>query len=239
MAIIIILIVIIAAPFVYREYKDNIFNPTNDKDGDKIPDDKDAFPNDPNEWKDSDNDGIGDNADSDDDDDGVLDSQDYIPNKDAAIRVEINKIRILDPRKPFDKTALIVARVTIDDTTYEIPNETGKELPIDQDMTVNWTIKQNVPDDIGNYDITVAIYYKTSSSESIIDINGIKNERNDEGRIITIDYYLGNKIGNQYPSDSTYAFSDGFDDGNKGLFDEKDAQIWYRIITIDNKEDYY
>lgn len=44
-----------------------------DIDGDGIPNTKDAFPNDPLEWEDSDNDGVGNNADPDDDNDGYLD----------------------------------------------------------------------------------------------------------------------------------------------------------------------
>ncbi len=44
-----------------------------DADNDGIPDDLDAFPNDPNEWADSDGDGTGNNADLDDDNDGLLD----------------------------------------------------------------------------------------------------------------------------------------------------------------------
>jgi len=44
-----------------------------DSDGDGYPDSLDAFPNDPKEWRDSDKDGIGDNADTDDDNDGMSD----------------------------------------------------------------------------------------------------------------------------------------------------------------------
>lgn len=44
-----------------------------DSDGDGYPDSLDAFPNDPKEWRDSDKDGIGDNADPDDDNDGMPD----------------------------------------------------------------------------------------------------------------------------------------------------------------------
>ncbi len=40
-----------------------------DTDGDKVPDVLDRFPNDPNEWNDSDNDGVGNNQDPDDDND--------------------------------------------------------------------------------------------------------------------------------------------------------------------------
>lgn len=45
-----------------------------DADSDGIPDSVDRFPNDPTEWADNDNDGIGDNADTDDDNDGMSDS---------------------------------------------------------------------------------------------------------------------------------------------------------------------
>jgi RecA-superfamily ATPases implicated in signal transduction len=44
-----------------------------DIDQDGIPDHKDVFPNDPNEWADNDTDGIGDNADTDDDNDDMPD----------------------------------------------------------------------------------------------------------------------------------------------------------------------
>jgi len=44
-----------------------------DSDGDAYPDSRDAFPNDPKEWLDSDHDGIGNNADLDDDNDGMPD----------------------------------------------------------------------------------------------------------------------------------------------------------------------
>ena len=51
-----------------------------DSDGDGFADTEDAFPNDPNEWLDTDSDGIGDNADTDDDNDGVEDDFDVFPN---------------------------------------------------------------------------------------------------------------------------------------------------------------
>ncbi|MGX9728816.1 MAG: Lcl domain-containing protein [Candidatus Electronema sp. VV] len=55
------------------------FTTVADTDGDGVADDEDAFPNDPSEWLDSDQDGIGNNADPDDDNDGVTDSKDAFP----------------------------------------------------------------------------------------------------------------------------------------------------------------
>jgi hypothetical protein len=50
-----------------------------DGDGDGVSDSADVFPDDPEEWADIDNDGIGDNADTDDDNDGVPDASDNCP----------------------------------------------------------------------------------------------------------------------------------------------------------------
>jgi hypothetical protein len=50
-----------------------------DRDHDGIPDSQDAFADDPNEWKDTDGDGIGDNADKDLDGDGIDNAVDVFP----------------------------------------------------------------------------------------------------------------------------------------------------------------
>ena len=50
-----------------------------DKDLDGVSNDKDEFPSDPDEWKDTDGDGIGDNSDMDDDADGYNDTEDLFP----------------------------------------------------------------------------------------------------------------------------------------------------------------
>lgn len=57
----------------------NIVYPINgDIDGDGVLNSIDAFPSNPNEWLDTDHDGIGNNTDDDDDDDGLLDSIELI-----------------------------------------------------------------------------------------------------------------------------------------------------------------
>ena len=58
--------------------------PQDDADGDGVPDDEDAFPNDPDESVDSDGDGIGNNADTDDDNDGVLDVDEIVAGTDPT-----------------------------------------------------------------------------------------------------------------------------------------------------------
>jgi hypothetical protein len=49
-----------------------------DEDGDGVPDDRDVFPGFPDEWRDADKDGVGDNADPDDDNDGMSDNYEIL-----------------------------------------------------------------------------------------------------------------------------------------------------------------
>ena len=56
-----------------------------DSDGDGVPDDQDAFPNDPDETIDTDGDGIGNNADNDDDGDGMPDAWEIVNHLDPLV----------------------------------------------------------------------------------------------------------------------------------------------------------
>jgi hypothetical protein len=67
---------------IFSSYSEGTYQPSHleivnltppDGDGDGVPDDEDAFPDDPTEQSDNDADGIGDNADADDDNDGLTD----------------------------------------------------------------------------------------------------------------------------------------------------------------------
>ena len=59
---------------IYEPMDVTVYPMDGDSDGDGIPNSTDAFPGDPNEWYDTDHDGIGNNADTDDDGDGIPDS---------------------------------------------------------------------------------------------------------------------------------------------------------------------
>ena len=60
---------------VYEPIDIKIYYPMGkDRDNDGVINENDLFPNNPNEWQDTDHDGIGNNADSDDDNDGIPDS---------------------------------------------------------------------------------------------------------------------------------------------------------------------
>lgn len=56
-----------------------------DRDGDGTGDNSDPFPNDPTEWADNDTDGIGDNQDRDDDNDGIEDEEELVFGADCVI----------------------------------------------------------------------------------------------------------------------------------------------------------
>ena len=59
---------------IYEPMDVTVYPMDGDSDGDGVPNGTDAFPSDPNEWLDTDHDGIGNNADTDDDGDGIPDS---------------------------------------------------------------------------------------------------------------------------------------------------------------------
>lgn len=71
-----------------------------DRDGDGIPDATDAFPDDPDESVDTDEDGVGNNADTDDDGDDVPDSQDAFP-LDPAESTDSDDDGVGDNADPF------------------------------------------------------------------------------------------------------------------------------------------
>ena len=75
-----------------------------DIDGDLVKNDLDAFPLDPAEWFDTDNDGLGNNADPDDDDDGYLDAVEMLYNADPldalSFPPDIDGDLIPDPEDP-------------------------------------------------------------------------------------------------------------------------------------------
>jgi len=72
-----------------------------DTDGDGVPDATDAFPADATEWRDTDGNGVGDNADTDDDGDGVADAIDRFP-LDALWSADADNDGIGDAADLFD-----------------------------------------------------------------------------------------------------------------------------------------
>ncbi len=227
--VIIIIIVVISAPFVYKNYQ-QVFNPNKDSDGDSVPDKYDAFPHNPKEWKDSDGDGIGDNEDPDDDNDGILDGEDFLPYADGGIRVYIEDIRIKDFLVGKQPTGKIFIKVYVDNNLIAtLPNE-AYEVEIDKDYAVNWSTPIiNVPDNVAEHNVKIEMYYYDRFNvKRLLDINGNDASKDDAGKILDMNYYIGNKIGH-----SMSFVNDGSSDGNDNLlYKEKDAFIKGRIVTV-------
>ena len=116
-----------------------------DQDNDGVPDDADAFPNDPNEWADNDTDGIGDNADLDDDNDGLLDLEESDFGTDCNLTDPLNPDTDWDgvsdaadayPNDPFPAFLIMQKNnghmwvfLTDGEGAFQNPIEVGFQLP--------------------------------------------------------------------------------------------------------------
>ena len=104
--------------------------PGADSDGDGVADENDLFPDDPNEWSDYDEDGLGDNADSDDDNDGLADSVDLCPRQNGLLEASGNEDTLLDIAR-FEFCAVLVDGVPTMQFTIELSsNFTGDSLQL-------------------------------------------------------------------------------------------------------------
>ena len=225
-----VIMVIIAAPWIQEQF----FPPDShslDSDGDGFPNDEDAFPNDPSEWIDSDDDGIGNNADTDDDNDGILDVFDFVPQADAGIMVAIDMVRVKDFVIGRQPTGDISARIFIDN--QEISSFGSLEMEIDIETLVNWSTPVfNVPDDKAYYPVKIELsYLNILGRAELLDINGNDPSTDESGKVVEITYYLGNYVGKELKGSS-----DGsMDDNDSTFFTEKDAKIGYAITAVDTQ----
>ena len=93
-----------------------------DTDHDGVLDNNDAFPNDPNESLDTDNDGIGNNADTDDDNDGITDK--------IELEHGLNPLNALDAQADFDHDGFSNATEIEMDTDIRSANSKPIWIPI-------------------------------------------------------------------------------------------------------------
>jgi len=175
---------------------------------------------------DTDGDGVDDDDDPDDDNDEILDAFDFVPKADVGIVVSIDRIRIYDfvKKKPnytyVDAIAYIYGKgISIQDA--------GKKIFIDRDTIVNWSSNPcNVPDDALHHTIKIKL---TDGLHTRFDINGDNPSVDENGQTLTIDYSLGNYVGNQI----TGVADGSMDDNDSTFFGEYDAKIWYTVSTVD------
>jgi len=225
-----IIFIIIAAPWIQEQFF-SANSHSQDTDGDGVPNDEDAFPQDPSEWIDSDGDGIGDNADTDDDNDGILDVFDFVPRADAGIIVSIDMVRVKDFVIGRQTTGEISATIFIDD--QEISTFGPLEMEIDAETQVNWSTPVfNVPDDKAYHTVKIELLYLNILGRSeLLDINGNDPSTDDIGKVLEVTYYLGNYVGKEMKGTS-----DGsLDNNDSTFFTEKDAKIQFIITTVDTQ----
>ncbi|MGC9309042.1 MAG: zinc-ribbon domain-containing protein, partial [Thermoplasmatota archaeon] len=230
---------IIIAPMLYNDDGGGNGGPDSDNDG--MPDDWEEAngldPEDPADRNtDLDGDGLTnyeeykmgtDPQNADTDNDGVDDSLDLIPTKDAGIRVSIDRIRVKDmvDRWPADRSVgQIFCKIYVDGIiiTDHLPAE-AQELDIDTPYTVNWSVTTNVSDDRSHI-VRFEFYDEDPLGiEEPLDVDGNDNSKDIDGYALVIEYYLGTGDVGRFQTGT----SDGSDDGNSGLQDDKDVEITY------------
>ncbi len=190
---------------------------TLDSDNDGVPDTEDKFPNDSSESKDSDLDGIGDNADADDDNDSVLDAVDAFP---------------LDPTESVDSDADGIGNnADVDDDNDSVPdiNDAFPLLASESSDADNDGIGDNADQDDDNDSTPDSVdAFPFDPSEAVdTDRDGIGNNADDDD-----DNDVVPDISDAFPldaSETSDADKDGIgdnadpDDDNDGVVDDIDA----------------
>jgi len=193
------------------------FKAFTDSDGDGISDTEDAFPNDPNEWLDTDGDGIGNNSDIDDDNDGITDENDAFP---------------LDSTESVDTDGDGIGNNADTDDDNDGITDANDAFPLDSTESVDTDgdgIGNNADTDDDNDGITDANdEFPLDSTESVdTDGDGIGNNTDtDDDNDGVLD------SNDAFPLDSTESIDtdgDGIgnnadtDDDNDGVLDSSDA----------------
>ena len=153
-----------------------------------------------------------------------------IDGADVGILVNIDTIRVKDfvegEWPVYEPTGQFFFLIYVDGSLVGQVPSIPAELEIDVEYAVNWSLTVNVPDD-RHTTVRLELYAKNASgANELLDINGQNNSKNPAGYYLEIEYYLGN-IGRVLTGRS-----DGSDDGNRGLQDDKDAVVDYTITTV-------
>ncbi|MBW2263054.1 MAG: VCBS repeat-containing protein [Deltaproteobacteria bacterium] len=165
-----------------------------DRDGDTVPDDEDAFPDDPAEWLDTDGDGTGDNADTDDDGDTIPDDEEAVHGDDcrisSSILVDTDGDGIDDPDDPYPRDQwpeFVINSNEIGTFYFYLSNRDGTFMPrvewgtdigdnyggftiadFSGDGKMDFIGHSTTADTSGNYDLYY--FYRTSRMDVFIQI---------------------------------------------------------------------
>ena len=192
-----------------------------DRDDDGYIDSEDAFPNDPDEHRDWDGDGIGDNADEDDDNDGVPDTADLDPWRDLAVVFHLEWVNVTTLVDSED-SLLFYAQLYHEDDYLATLDQDGElhDIRVARHMVLDWQAEINVPDDQPRYEINLRAFRAMRTGGELIDIDGSNATF---GLTVTYDLLAGTWTG-----DETTGTLDG---GADGRANESDARLGYHINT--------
>lgn len=177
-------------------------NEYKDSDGDKVGDNSDVFPNDPNEWSDLDFDGIGDNS-------------DINPNVDLSLEVNIDKF-IVNEKVDLLRWAQIYIDLRIGSITERFDNN-GKfyKVFLGDERRIDQSLSFDIPDDTTSTSTEIEIIMYDDDFFGADDIVDITEDLSTRKLVIVFDH-LSNEV----------ELND-FSEGSK-------ASIWFNIKTSKN-----
>jgi hypothetical protein len=201
-----------------------------DSDGDRYPDNMDAYPNDPLEWADANHNGIGDNSESyaqDNDSDGFNDLVDLHDGFDAGILIELKTASITDQVDLLTGRGNVYFNIhvngrqesRIDDSGYPYTFNVGTVYRIDK------SLRFNVDDNSRFVKISISMIDEDFFSKSDpIDIDGVNLADK------TLDIMFDTVNGSWY-GDNLNGFADGSLDGTQSS-DDDDGALSYDVSVV-------
>ncbi|HUL39886.1 MAG TPA: hypothetical protein VLU38_06310, partial [Methanomassiliicoccales archaeon] len=210
-----------------------------DSDGDLYPDIEDAFPNDPNEWADSNQNGIGDNSEAflaDTDEDGYNDLVDLKDGMDAGILIELKSAKVIDEVDLLTGMAEIYFNIRINDRQEARIDDAGYPyiLEIGSYFYIGKSLRFNADDNRRYTKISIEVVDEDfTSGDDPVDIDGVN--LGDKRMDLIFDLVNGTWFG-----DDAQGLADGSFDGTNAS-DDDDGALSYDIsvVPISGLKDYH
>ena len=199
-----------------------------DSDKDSRGDNSDAFPNDPDEWEDNDGDGTGNNADNDDDNDGVVDVEDMFPLADAVLVIRLVNLTLLDQvdedekddSDPNESQLWLVVRVEGMGEPVRVPVSGSTVVAVNETWDVNQTLTFRVPDNETQWDIEINCWDDDAKGG-----NDAVDISPTTEKVLHLSFDL---VSGTLTGDVTQAPADGSDDGSQST-DDNDGLLWFVV----------
>jgi hypothetical protein len=201
-----------------------------DTDGDRYPDVEDAFPNNPNEWADHNQNGIGDNSENnstDFDDDGYNDLVDLNDSMDLGILIELKSAKVVDEVDLLTGIAEIYFDIKINDRQEAHIDDVGYPYIFDVGSYyyIGKSLRFNVDDNHRYTKISIGMEEEDyTSQDDQVDLDGVN--LGDKSLDIMFDMVNGTWYG-----DDAQGLANGSKDGS-GSSDDDDGMLNYDITVV-------